>query len=387
MKTAIQGKNWTWRLVMTLTVLLLCFGICKADAAAKVTISKSSITINKGKTYRLKISGTNSKVTWKSGNRKVAKVNAYGKVTGKGRGTTIVTATVDGKTYLCSVKVRQKVTSVTLNKSKLTITAGKTKTLTATVAPTNANNRRVTWTSGNSKVATVTADGKVTAIKAGTAIITVKAKDGSGKKATCKVTVKAANTTTNNDITSIETAKKNATPSAKALKLLKKLAAYSKQIQADYKAGNPWRYGLGDIKPFSKANSEKKVVNCGSLTRWALIDIGVMSKYDHLWPSTTAALVFKNKDGRDTKATLLKTCNIYTVDRTGSEMILDGTLVPGDMCFSINHAKIYAGNGLWYESGRVGTNGFQKNGKYYFTTVGPVKSTDSEIIQYIIRLK
>lgn len=80
------------------------------------------------------------------------------------------------------------VTSVSLNKSTLDIKVGETATLTATINPTNATNKNVTWKSDNTQIATVDTAGKVTAIKEGTAKITVKTKDGN-HTATCIVTV------------------------------------------------------------------------------------------------------------------------------------------------------------------------------------------------------
>ncbi len=80
------------------------------------------------------------------------------------------------------------VTSVSLNKSTLDIKVGETATLTATINPTNATNKNVTWESDNTQIATVDTAGKVTAIKEGTAKITVKTKDGN-YTATCIVTV------------------------------------------------------------------------------------------------------------------------------------------------------------------------------------------------------
>lgn len=79
------------------------------------------------------------------------------------------------------------VESVTLNKTELTLEVGGEETLTATVAPDNATNKTVTWSSSNNTVATV-ANGKVTAVAAGTATITATA---DGKSATCTVTVNA----------------------------------------------------------------------------------------------------------------------------------------------------------------------------------------------------
>jgi len=83
------------------------------------------------------------------------------------------------------------VESVSLNKSETTLTEGDTETLVATVLPATAADKSVTWTSSDETVATVDQTGKVTAVKEGTATITVTTTDG-GKTATCAVTVEAA---------------------------------------------------------------------------------------------------------------------------------------------------------------------------------------------------
>ncbi|MDR2909866.1 MAG: putative Ig domain-containing protein [Bacteroidales bacterium] len=82
------------------------------------------------------------------------------------------------------------VTGVSLNKSTLSLTEGTSETLTAAVTPAEAGNKKITWKSDKPDIATVDAEGKVTAVKAGTAIITVTAEDGL-KTAACTVTVKA----------------------------------------------------------------------------------------------------------------------------------------------------------------------------------------------------
>lgn len=84
-----------------------------------------------------------------------------------------------------------KVTKVTLNRTSVTLTKGKSFTLTASVSPKKATKKTVKWTSSNKKVATVTSKGVVKGVAKGTAVITAKAADGSGKKASCKITVKA----------------------------------------------------------------------------------------------------------------------------------------------------------------------------------------------------
>ena len=83
-----------------------------------------------------------------------------------------------------------KVTAITLNKTATTITAGQTETLSVSqLTPDDATDQTVTWSSDNEAVATVDADGKVTAVALGTANITATANDGSGVTATCAVTV------------------------------------------------------------------------------------------------------------------------------------------------------------------------------------------------------
>ena len=81
------------------------------------------------------------------------------------------------------------VSQITLNKTETSISVGNSETLTATVAPENAANKALKWASSDEDVATVAPDGTVTAVKAGAATITATATDGSGKSATCKVTV------------------------------------------------------------------------------------------------------------------------------------------------------------------------------------------------------
>jgi uncharacterized protein (TIGR02145 family) len=80
------------------------------------------------------------------------------------------------------------VTGVSLNETTLSLAEGDSETLTATVSPANATNKTVTWSSNNSAVATVDVSGKVTALKAGSAVITVTTSDGD-RTATCTVTI------------------------------------------------------------------------------------------------------------------------------------------------------------------------------------------------------
>ena len=141
---------------------------------------------------------TNKKVKWTSDKPEVATVDADGKVTAKGVGDAKITVTTEdeGKTAECTVTVNPvKVTGVTLDKETLVFTIGDAaQTLTATVLPDKATNKKVTWTSDKPEVATVK-DGTVTAVGVGDAKITVTTED-EGKTAECTVKVKAKPTPT-----------------------------------------------------------------------------------------------------------------------------------------------------------------------------------------------
>lgn len=139
---------------------------------------------------------TDKSVTWSSSNESVAKVDANGLVTAVGTGTATITVTTNdgGHTATCTVIVYRPapatvyVTGVTLDKTTMDMKPGDTLTLTATVGPANATDKSVTWSSSDESVAKVDANGKVTAVGPGTAIITVTTNDG-GHTATCTVTV------------------------------------------------------------------------------------------------------------------------------------------------------------------------------------------------------
>lgn len=140
---------------------------------------------------------TDKDLVWTSSNKLAATVNTLGKVTGLAEGTTTITVTtVDGgQTDTCKVTVTPKKevspTSVTLNQSNTSIAKTYSEVLIATVYPENADNKEINWESSNSNVARVTANGKVTAVDYGTAVITATTKDG-GKTAKCVVTVPGA---------------------------------------------------------------------------------------------------------------------------------------------------------------------------------------------------
>ncbi|MBQ8279207.1 MAG: Ig-like domain-containing protein [Roseburia sp.] len=188
----------------------------RLKSATGVSLNKTSATLTaKGATTQLTATITpadasDKSVTWKSSNTSVATVSSSGLVTAVGNGTATITVTTTsgGKTATCKVTVSIAPTGVSLNKTSATlISKGATTQLTATVAPSNAADKSVTWKSSNTSVATVSSSGLVTAVGNGTATITVTTATGA-KTATCKVTVSIAPTgVTLNKTTAILTSK------------------------------------------------------------------------------------------------------------------------------------------------------------------------------------
>lgn len=178
--------------------------------AKKVKVKKVTVTAPSGKTAYVakgkKISLTatvkvtpnkkaNKKVTYKSANKKIASVNSKGQVKGVKAGSTKITVTSQkNKKKKATIKVVVKkaaVKKVTISAKKLTLPVGAKKKLTAKVTPKKNVSSKIAWSSSKKKIASVTSKGVVKGLKEGTATITAKAADGSGKKATCKVTIGA----------------------------------------------------------------------------------------------------------------------------------------------------------------------------------------------------
>ena len=164
---------------------------------ASISLNTTDATI--ARTQKLKlaasiapVTASNKKVTWKSSNTKVASVSSSGVVTGKAGGTAIITCTAkdgSGVTASCTITVTPIYPSgIKVSKAALSLKAGKTASLKASVKPSNTDFKTVTWASSNTAVATVDAKGRVKAIAPGTAVIS--ATTSSGQTASCTVTVK-----------------------------------------------------------------------------------------------------------------------------------------------------------------------------------------------------
>jgi uncharacterized protein YjdB len=172
-------------------IALLC---CtpKAVEVSSVSLNTSTVEMVEGDTYSLvaTVLPNNAEydgISWASSNTSVAIVN-QGTVTALKEGKTTITASAGGKSATCSVTVSAKyiaVTSITLDKSELSLKVGSSDVLTATVKPDDATDKSVQWSSSNASVVKVD-KGKVTALKSGTATITATAGSCSAE---CIITV------------------------------------------------------------------------------------------------------------------------------------------------------------------------------------------------------
>ena len=161
-------------------------------AVTGITLSQTSVSLEVGGKVSLTATvspsdATDKTVTWTSSNSSVASVSG-GVVTAAAEGTTTITASAGGKSAKCEVSVKRKVvdvTGVSLNKTDLTLNPGETFLLEATVSPSDATDKTVTWTSSDPSVVSVES-GLVKAVSAGTATVTATA---GGKSAKCEVNV------------------------------------------------------------------------------------------------------------------------------------------------------------------------------------------------------
>ena len=170
-----------------------------------VSLDKLSAELKINESLELKANiapenATNKEVTWTSSDEKIAKVDGNGKVIAVGAGKTRITVTTKDGNFKasCEITVKNeeepkpeeiKVTGVSLDKLSAELKINESLELKANIAPENATNKEVTWTSSDEKIAKVDGNGKVIAVGAGKTRITVTTKDGNFK-ALCEITVK-----------------------------------------------------------------------------------------------------------------------------------------------------------------------------------------------------
>jgi uncharacterized protein YjdB/C1A family cysteine protease len=178
------------------TVSDICFVTVYTVLVASVGLNKSSIALSVGDSETLQATilpadATDKTVYWESSDASIAAVSSLGLVRGVAAGTAMIKATTQdgGKSASCAAMVSTvPVSSVSLNKTSISIAAGNTEPIQAIILPTNATNKNINWASSNPTIATVTGAGIVTGLTPGAVTITAATQDG-GKTASCAVTV------------------------------------------------------------------------------------------------------------------------------------------------------------------------------------------------------
>ncbi len=198
---AVTRRNLFKRVIIFALMLSFVLGqFTPVQAAVKkgkyaITLNRPAYTMKKGKSVKLKAAlnkaAQKKGVEWKSSNPKIASVSKSGKVTAKKNGKATITARVKGTKVNAKsrITVGTPVSKITLNRRSVSLKTGQKFTMKVTMSPKKASNKKVSYESSNSKVATVNKKGVIRAVSAGTAKIMVTAADGSGKKVSCTVKV------------------------------------------------------------------------------------------------------------------------------------------------------------------------------------------------------
>lgn len=198
-ETRVWRRFWAVLLAVFVTVASVQWPVMTTEAAVpkakSVKLNYSEYTLKKGKSVRLKATAApkkaSKKIIWKSSKKSVAKVTSKGVVKGLKNGKATITATVEGTKVkaTCKMTVGTPVTKVAVAKKSVAMKAGETFRIRTTVKPAKASNKKLTYTSSNTAVAIVSSKGVIRGFRAGRAVITVQAKDGSKKKTKVSVTV------------------------------------------------------------------------------------------------------------------------------------------------------------------------------------------------------
>jgi len=260
----------------------------------------------------------------------------------------------------------QNVTSVSLNKSDITLDLNGTKSavLKASTTPSSAQTA-FTWSTSNNSVATVSNTGVVTAKAVGTATITIKTSNN--KTSSCKITVQ-------------NSASNNKTRAA----FIAALDKFSKQVKKD---GNWGYYNNMSTNgwTFQQARTKKRrSAQCAALPYWGLVEIGVLDPGDSFYGK--GGKIHWRKEA-STKAKLKKYAKIIKVNKTPNQLLKANNLKVGDICLWGGHTNVYAGNGKWYDAGHASCTTHKGSYSYdRFRSFGPVKNSMSSTVYYIIRL-
>lgn len=179
-------------LLLLLSTTIACLAACGDVAAESLVLSNTMLTLDVGEVKVVSYTvlpedASNNTVEWSSSNPSVATVNNVGIITGIGAGSCTVTGSCGSASARISVTVKKPVEELILNENNITIREGDTSNLVCTISPNDASDKKVSWTSSDSSIATVNSDGSVTGLKVGKCTITASC---GGKTISASVTVK-----------------------------------------------------------------------------------------------------------------------------------------------------------------------------------------------------
>lgn len=168
--TSTDGSNRTGTCTITVNI-----------PATSISLNQATATMHPGNTLTLVATvlpsnATNKTVSWSS-NSTNATVNGSGMITAISLGSAVITARCGSLTASCVLSITVGVSSVSVSPTNISIATGTSKTITATVLPSNAANKTVTWSSANPSIASVSSSGVITGVSSGSTIITVQTVD------------------------------------------------------------------------------------------------------------------------------------------------------------------------------------------------------------------
>ena len=330
----------------------------KNVSVTEISVNKTTLELAVGGAETLTVTvkpgnASDKTVTWSSSDTAVATVDGNGKVTAVKAGSATITAKAGNVTASCSVTVKEKtvsVTEVSVNKTTLELTVEGTETLTVAVKPENASDKTVTWSSSDTAVATVDGNGKVTAVKEGTATITATTKDG-GKKAECKVTVKAKTTET-----TVSLDKTSATIKVgETLTLTAKVTPEGKKVT--------WK---------SSDENKATVDENGKVTAKAEGKVDITANVDNK-TATCNITISKVYDAKNDTTTSLK-------DKSGNQIyvLVDGNYVEAKVADYYKHSTFYKKEKV---SQYIYTGWQNLDGRTYYFDKNGNKVTGEQVIQ------
>lgn len=357
--------------------------VCGKSETATIAKEKATIKLNMTKiTLKRKKSTTKFKVTglasgdyvksYKSSNKKIFTVDKNGKITAKNKsGTAKLTVTLaSGKKAKATVKVQKgtvKTTKLTVNTSSLMLQKGGSYTLKTSKSPLTSQ-QKITYSSSNKKVATVSSKGVITAKKKGKATITVKS---GSKKKTVKVQVLVPTFPKGDNDAFLNSCKK---------------------IAGIIESDGDWIYysGSGMKKSFAEARAyNPRRTSCANFVNFCMQDFGTLEPGMAFYSDGNGKLVYQGNSTMKARTKAMVEMN-YDIINVGGKKAVKAGLQPGDICLYKGHTNVFAGlnsEGVptWYDGGRNSTTDGKPGS--CFTHMFRTSYLNSMPVYIVLRLK